>query len=166
MENQETNGETNEQAKVVIKDLRVENKFRYFWLKYVTGVNLNVHCAGCLKGEYSSKIHKPEKTSLVETWSNCVLDEHDSQIFYLCGVTKKFDWWNNFHLAFQRMPGAVFTFDIHGVSGEISNAKQLEIDISSMYHVNNKNLVNEKFNSCRNWRFANYLHRFPEILKP
>ncbi len=36
--------------------LHITAPFRYLWLKSVTGVDLSVHCAKCLLGEYDERI--------------------------------------------------------------------------------------------------------------
>jgi hypothetical protein len=40
----------------IVKELDLNRKFKYFWLKYVTDVNLNNHCAAGLKGPYDKRI--------------------------------------------------------------------------------------------------------------
>ena len=37
---------------MIIQQKQVSGKFRYLWLKKVTGVLLSYHCATCLRGTY------------------------------------------------------------------------------------------------------------------
>lgn len=138
---------------VKIKTLKVESPFRYLWLKYITGINLSVHCAGCFKGVYSKKIF-PE----VKNVENEDLNECNTDIFYLCGVAKPYNWSKNFHLAFTKSEGDLIDYDSNGIHVIIENAKQLPIsadDIdNSLKHADKK-----EYYTCRNWQFANYLRR-------
>lgn len=63
---------------ITIRTLKVSAPFSYLWLKHVTGVNLAVHCAHCLLGEYDPRI----KANLTEI-SNIPLP--DAPYHYLCG---------------------------------------------------------------------------------
>jgi hypothetical protein len=62
---------------ITIRTLKVSAPFSYLWLKHVTGVNLAVHCAHCLLGEYDPRI----KANLTEV-SNITLP--DTPYHYLC----------------------------------------------------------------------------------
>jgi len=134
-------------------DLTINANFRYLWLKYVTGYNLNVHCARSLKGEYSKRIG----ADLVGATS-IQLDEFPADILYLCGVTTPYKWENNFHLAMRAEPDKSFEIDEHGIKMTVINAIPLPIETGSMEHVGHAKLSNKAYSTCRNWQFANFLH--------
>lgn len=139
---------------VRIENLEIKGKFKYLWLKYVTGVNLSVHCARCLLGEYSTAVKKD--AAFTET---IVLDEFSADVFYLCGVALPFVWENNFHLAFSHAPGESFEVDEQNIRCTVRNARRIPITTAAMEKVNHPRIGNKSFSTCRNWQFANQLHK-------
>lgn len=136
---------------ILIKRLESKANWMYFWGKYIKGIDLENHCSKALLGHYSRYINK-EITSL----ENAELDD-DSNIFYICGVTKPYRWADNFHLALQYKEGSNLVIDRNGVYLEIENAIELPIvfDKEKCTHHNKDKKV---FNTCRNWQFA-YLYQ-------
>lgn len=135
---------------IKICNLEVSKNFKYLWLKSVTGVDLTVHCARCLKGEYdnrvNSKIKKVENIALA------------GDIYYLCGVSLPYVWSNNFHLAFEESNGNHFVFENNGVKISVENAKMIYFSDEDI----DKTLPQAKrkeFFTCRNWQFANKIMR-------
>ena len=137
---------------IVIKKLENNRNWMYLWGKYVTGINLNNHCAKSLLGNYSKKIDKNKASE-----SNIKLDEFNSDIFYLCGVSKPYKWNENFHLAIRYKEGNNIVINRNGLYLEIENAEELPIifDINKCTH-EKKN--KKDFATCRNWQFA-YIYR-------
>ncbi len=143
---------------IELHDLKITGSFRYLWLKYVTGVDLEVHCAKCLVGEYSTAVKKDVgETELIE------LDEFPAKIFYLCGVAIPFKWENNFHLAFEEATGEEFRVDELGISVTVRNAHRLPITTEAMNEINHPRIGNKSYSTCRNWQFANYLKRLQNL---
>ena len=138
---------------ITIKNIEITKPFRYLWLKYINGVNLDVHCANSLLGFYSKKIDKK-----IGIYSDITLDEFEPKILYLCGVAFPFVWDNNFHLAFREKQGAIIKYSNNGISLEIENAEILPID-KSYIDLNHKKAKFKSYNTCRNWWFANYLFK-------
>lgn len=137
---------------IVIKKLENNRSWLYLWGKYVTGINLEVHCAKSLKGNYSKKIVKNKSTR-----ENIKLDEYNSNIFYLCGVSKPYKWNENFHLALRYKPGNNITIERNGLYLEIENAEEIPI-VFDIDKCNHENKYKEEYSSCRNWQFA-YLYQ-------
>ncbi len=145
---------------IELHNLQITGSFRYLWLKYVTGVDLDVHCARCLLGKYSTAIKKDNaETELI------TLDEFPARIFYLCGVAIPFNWENNFHLAFEESAGNEFRIDALGISVTVRNAARLPISTEAMEANNHPKIAYKAYSTCRNWQFANYLDRNPDLLK-
>lgn len=143
----------NNSAKIIIEEIRISAPFRYLWLKYVRGIDLNIHCAGCLQGDYSELV---SPTPSLER-DHLILDEYQGEIFYLCGVSKPYNWDRNFHLAFRLYPGEGFTFEEHGVSLTVSNAQKIDFEAFDVRNKStNPNRTKPVFNTCRIWRFANH----------
>jgi hypothetical protein len=133
-------------------DLKVFGRYRYLWLKYVTGVNLNYHCASCLKGEYSNYFG----VDLRDTEVIC-LNEHPARIVYLCGVAKPYSWDRNLHVAMVDMPGDSFAFAEKGMSARVLNAARIPVTRDAMEELNHPKIGLDRYHTCRNWQFANFL---------
>ncbi len=134
----------------IIKSLKVTASFSYIWFKYVTGVNLDVHCAKCLLGEYSTHINN--KTLLIQ---NLVMNEEISPAYYLCGVSKPYKWVNNFHLAFVYSSNSTIVKNENGIEVVILNAKEISITKIDMQNNSSPYRFKPEYNTCRNWQFAN-----------
>lgn len=135
---------------IKIHEMKICKPFRYLWLKSVTGVNLNVHCARCLKGTYDDRI-SPEAGELHDI-------ELIGDLYYLCGVAKPYCWANNFHLAFKQKDGATLRYSDNGISVIIENAERIEITADAIDH-SLPQAEKKEFSTCRNWQFANWLKR-------
>ena len=106
----------------IIKQININADFKYLWLKYVDGYDLNNHCAKSLIGNYSNKIIN-KKTS----YTNLVLDEFDSRVYYLCGVSLPFNYDKNFHLAFKFQMGSKISINENGIEITIENAERVRV---------------------------------------
>lgn len=143
----------NQPAKVIIEEIRVAAPFRYLWLKYVRGVDLDIHCADCLLGDNSELV----SPTMGAEAHGLVLDEYPGEIFYLCGVTKPYDWDRNFHLAFRLAPGEKLVFEEHGVSLSLLNAQRIDFEAFDVRKKSSSpNRTKLVFNTCRIWIFANH----------
>lgn len=92
----------------MIHQMQVSGKFRYLWLKKVTGVTLSCHCAVCLKGIYDKRVNNK-----IESLTNVELE---TGIYYLCGVCIPYSWANNFHLAFPYASGSTLEVCWNGIA--------------------------------------------------
>lgn len=137
---------------VEFRTLVVHEPFRYLWLKYVTGTNLNRHCAQCLKGEYSERI--PTEPGI---YRDIALDEQPAKILYLCGVSKPYNWNRNFHLPMIAAEGESFRHSHLWITVEVLNARPLPIETKAMHEIAHPKLGDRKYHTCRNWQFANFL---------
>ena len=137
---------------IIIKKLENNREWLYLWGKYITGVNLEEHWAKSLLGSYSKKINKHRRIE-----KNIVLNECNSEIFYLCGVAKPYKWEKNFHLALRYKKGSKITISKKGLNLEMENAEELPInfDITKCNHIKK---FDKKYSTCRNWQFA-YLYQ-------
>ena len=137
---------------ITIKTFINNREWMYLWGKYVTGINLNAHCAKALKGEYTKKINKEMDAAF-----NIKLDEADSKIFYLCGVTKPYKWKDNFHLALRYKKGSHITVSRNGLYLEVEDAEELPICFD-LDKCNHEKKDKKEYATCRNWQFA-YLYQ-------
>ena len=139
---------------MIIQQMQVSGKFRYLWLKKVTGVLLSYHCATCLRGTYDKRVNNK-----MECLTNAELE---AGIYYLCGVCTPYNWANNFHLAFQYIPGSTLEVCRNGIAIRIQDA--MEIPISDKFiDESNPHANDRKYRTCRNWQFANWYKKAAKL---
>lgn len=135
-----------------IASIEISAPFRYLWLKYITGANLNHHCAKGLLGSYSKRISP--RTGKEE---GIILSEHPAKILYLCGVSSPYRWEKNFHLAFLPEQGAHIEYESNGIAITIANAERIHFEA---YNAKDRSQSEHRdkaaYHTCRNWICANY----------
>ena len=141
----------------VIEYMNITKPFKYLWLKYITGIDFENHCAKTFRGTYSKKVTKePEQKEIA-------LDERDLtkcryQFYYLCGVSAPYVHEHNFHLAFIYKEGSTVHYNHNGIEIKIKDACQLRITPQDI----DRNMVEAKlhaYRTCRNWQFAHTIKR-------
>lgn len=137
---------------IIIKRIKTNRNWMYFWGKYVDNVDLSKHCAKSLIGIYTTKFGRGFK--LIE---NIVLDEANSKVFYICGVSKPYVWEQNFHLALMYEKGSKVELEYNGVYINAENCKVLPIDFKEE-ECDNELKFKREFGTCRNWQFS-YLYQ-------
>ena len=139
---------------MIIEEFKTDASWKYFWGKYVTGVDLSVHCARCLLGEYESAFGAGTKRL-----HNLQL-KPKSKVFYMCGVSSPFVWEKNFHLAVMESKGGVVEVERNGVRVKIVDAKELPIVFNADECTDYRKRF-PRYATCRNWQFATlYRHLF------
>lgn len=143
---------------VVVRLLRhdpKEQNYRFFWLKRVEAVDLDLHCQPCLLGPKSMKVRTRMFWQADRPFRivNQPLEKSSTGIYYMCGVTIPHVWKRNFHLAFRRAPGHVLRKKWFGVAVEIENAVELYIDevFIEKEHPRYREI---SYRTCRNAQFA------------
>ena len=123
--------------------------WRFFWAKRVSGFDEHLHCAPCLTGTWLGKhvnlwmpVNKPVPLPLA-----------DGELLYVCGVSMKYVWENNFHLAARAKAGS--TFELPAFNGDriiVEGAEALVFnDTAAREHYPDKH---EAFLTCRNFQFG------------
>lgn len=135
---------------MIISNMDVTGNFRYLWLKRITGIDLNQHCAKSLLGQYNNSINTRQKH-----FESIQLKDG---IYYLCGVTVPYVWENNFHLAFTHCAGSAIDVNEHGIAIHIEDAQRIFFDETCCNTLHPKYRL-KPFRTCRNWQFANYLQK-------
>ena len=127
-------------------------KWKWLWLMYVNGVDLNYHCQQCLLGVKSRKMRDVLRFGDGE---NIRLNESkNAKYYYLCGGSMPYKWENNFHLAWKEVEGEILEVNEKGVEITIENAVRVEFSKDDIDY-SLKNADNKWFKTCRNWQFAN-----------
>lgn len=132
---------------MIIKEFKTSRSWKYLWGKYVTGVDLSVHCARCLLGDY-----EPAFGAGTKQLHDLQLQKK-SNVFYLCGVSSPFVWEQNFHLAVIESKGDVVEVERNGVRVTIADAKELPIDFRAEECADYRKRF-PRYATCRNWQFA------------
>ena len=140
-----------------IERLIIKKPLRYLWLKSVTGINLNVHCAKCLEGEYSKLVN-----NRITDYYNLDVKHSPTGIYYLCGVSKPYVWENNFHFALIESNESI-EVDNDLVYLKANNCSLINFSENDI-PVELKSNVSKAYYTCRNWQFANKLANTPELL--
>ena len=136
-----------------IRDIEITGSFRYLWLKAVTGVNLEEHCAKCLLGEYDPRISASMRRA-------SGLELPEAPFHYLCGVTTPYVWERNFHLAWRHREGSTLEVDRHGIRITIDNAEEVTFGESDI-DPQDRHIKYKTYRTCRNWQFA---HKISPLL--
>ncbi len=136
---------TNIKTPTIKVTVKQERAFKFLWLKYVRGFNPQHHCARCLNGNYSS-LFRYSKGYVPPQAIEDVLDEFDAPWFYLCGVTKKWEW--NVHVAGKYEAGTITNYSDERIDVEILDFRQLPINASKTP------VAPKEFATCRNWQFG------------
>ena len=133
----------------IIKAFSTKERFGYLWLKYVTGFNLDVHCAKCLVGEYSDYFSFGQRTKILH---DAVLNEHPARYYYICGVTAPYRWRDNLHIAFEYCEDSFVEYNDGRTYVLIENAKRIDIKRKDFYDILHGH--EKAYFTCRNWQFA------------
>jgi hypothetical protein len=137
----------------IVKKLDLNRKFRYFWLKYVTNINLKRHCATGLTGPYDKRISIQSRQDQSH-WEDITLDQGESDFYYICGVATPYNWDENFHCVLRCVPGETLVLDEQSVTGTIKNAVRVPIHEMDRINSTNQHKDDPKYYTCRNYQFA------------
>lgn len=141
------------------------DRYRYLWLKSITGIDLGQHCASTFIGTYHPEIDR-QRINEGATVSIEFEPAEDVLAYYLCGVASTRDWSRNAHLAFVPAEGEGW----HGIAGDEashSERSRLLVTLDGAVPVlgwgehsipaSEPRLRQPHFRTCRNWQFAHYL---------
>lgn len=134
------------------------DKFKWLWIKYVSGVNDQYHCTNCLRGKYGNLLSK-HNLELTST-PTLNLNEQTSGSFafiYICGVIKKgyprSNYPHNLHAVIRPCVGSIDKFQFEGWSLGVTNGVFEPIpgehDLPPRYQS-----LPPEFTTCRIFRWA------------
>lgn len=143
--------------------VQINDRYRYFWLKEVTGVDLTQHCAKSLRG-----VWRKDLSFAHDRWRDAGMTEPlaldvrfgPADAYYFCGVTDPYVWRRNAHLVFVPDPRKVEprAYRNNGLTIEtlgLSRVSFSEADINPT----DPNRLRTEFRTCRNWQFAHWFAR-------
>lgn len=137
---------------IVIESFKAKRLYKYLWCKDINSVNLGVHCARCLVGEYN----KHFRGGILSEIRNVELSE--SKWHYICGVANDRKWSHNLHIAFVFAAGQDIIIDNDFCSCVIRNARRLDIN-TKYIDASLPQAHLKEFSTCRNWQFANMVSK-------
>ena len=163
-------GENGEPAESAIETafhferLKWKRPYRYTWLKHVRGINLSVHCAKSLVGYYDRGMDARRMEYLPFAVPN------DAPVMYLCATCGYAD---NVHIPFRFALGKRLDIDDEHCAVRIRNAEYLPLgvpvaasgcDWRQFIIPRHPKAKYTSYNTCRNWQFACWLARNPDVL--
>lgn len=134
--------------------LEILKKCNFFWLRAIKDVDITQCCAKCFIGEkdnrvYYGTLHKSE--AIVDLIVN---QYPDAKAYYLCGLSDRFIWNLNTHIAFVPDPNSEVRVENDRIKLLITNARRINF---WDYTPNPTGYFTKEQRGCRNWIFANYL---------
>ena len=93
-------------------------------------------------------------TSLIDFYISVCANRFNAKAYYICGVARPFNWFNNFHLAFEYSKGDIVSVRRMGIEVLIEDAKEIPIVFNKELCTHVKAKV-KSYYTCRNWQFAN-----------
>jgi hypothetical protein len=150
--------------------VRVDDRYRYFWLKEVTGVDLTQHCARSLRGAW-----RKDLSFAHDRWRDAGMTEplvlsvrfEPADAYYFCGVTDPYVWRRNAHLVFVADPNAVEAkvYRNNGLTIETLGLTRVAFSEADINPTDPNRLMAE-YRTCRNWQFAHWFAREHGIVSP
>ena len=123
---------------------------KFLWLKTVDALDLGVHCARSLVGEYAPRMHKQAE--------RLDFGLPDAPAWYFCGVTDPYVWAHNDHALLLPAPGETHEVHTHGYVLELVGAKPQPFGLADV-PLHDPYVDVAAYRTCRNWQAAHWLHR-------
>lgn len=125
-----------------------------FWLKDIREVDITQCCAKCFIGEYDPHFWNATKNKSSGVVDVIVKQHPDAKAYYLCGLSDKFVWRLNTHVAFVPDSNSEIHIDNDRIKLDITNARRINF---WDYTPNPPGKFTKGQRTCRNWIFANYI---------
>ena len=124
--------------------------FRYLWMKRVWDFRPSQCCAQCLTGPYVEGIG-PDMGPV-----ELRIPAEEGEVFYLCGVSKPYDYALNLHLALRAKPGASALIDSYrGDRFEVLDAEGVPFDDTAVHRGFPEASIRQA--KCRCYQFGAHL---------
>ena len=137
----------------VILDIKKQSEF--FWMRGIVEVDINQCCGKCFIGETDPRLYHAtanyQTPKIVELG---IRDIGEVKAYYICGLSKNYNYHKNTHVAFVPETGSTMEIDTDQIHLEIINARHINFQ---GYEPNPAGVFTKKQRTCRNWIFANYL---------
>jgi hypothetical protein len=130
-------------------------RWKYTWLKYVQGVNLDHHCIRSLQGPASKKVSTNVLVKGKVRDITATLDEAPANAYYLCGISDPYVWEHNVHVAFTYAEGQTFTVEARGMTVVVQDGERVAIYASAV-PASDPHILDREYTTCRNYQFAHW----------
>lgn len=136
--------------------LELKEPCEFFWLRHITGVNIAQCCAKCFTGPYDEPVSRMSRGGerLIECDVDESIDRKPVLAYYLCGLSKRYVWAKNTHVAFVPCPGSTVEVDNDQIHLTVTDAREIRFQD---YVPSPAGHFTMKQRTCRNWIFANYV---------
>lgn len=134
--------------------LEILQKCNFFWLRTIRGVDISQCCAKCFIGDkdnrvYYGTLHKSQAVVDID-----VRQDPAAKAYYLCGLSERFVWEMNTHVAFVPDSNSEILIENDRFKLYITNARRIHF---WDYVPDPPGEYSKQQRKCRNWIFANYI---------
>jgi hypothetical protein len=136
--------------------LVIKNPCEFFWLRKIQDVDISQCCMKCFPGVSDNRVYHASRNA--PTTINIDIDENAGLVpplaYYLCGLSKGYNYSKNTHIAFNPFPGETLHYEDEQIILDIVGARQIDF---KWYVPNPDGAFTQRQRTCRNWIFANYI---------
>lgn len=136
--------------------LELKKECEFFWLREIEGVDISQCCMKCFFGTNDKRVYAKSRNAPtvidIEIYPSISLFQ--PLAYYLCGLSKHFNYSKNTHVAFNPSPGDTVNVDNDEIKLTITDAKRIDFE---KYRPNPEGVFTNRQRTCRNWIFANYI---------
>lgn len=136
--------------------LELKKECEFFWLREIEGVDISQCCMKCFLGTNDKRVYAKSRNAPtvidIEIYPSISLFQ--PLAYYLCGLSKHFNYSKNSHVAFNPSPGDTVNVDNDEIKLTITDAKRIDFE---KYRPNPEGVFTNRQRTCRNWIFANYI---------
>ena len=130
---------------VVMADGPAVRRYRWFWIRAVTGFDPRFHCARCLRGRWLHRTSTPWPAD-----GRLVFAFRPGEVAYVCGVTRR--WSDNLHVAIDPWtPGEGAEAPMLG-GGVLCIEGGIRLEIPAL--PDGWRGLGREFTKCRNFQFG------------
>jgi len=135
--------------------LDVKRYHEFFWLRNIRAVNIYKCCAECFIGARDSRVYHGTLRRATAHIDIEVKEDPKAVAYYLCGLSARYNWHQNTHVAFVPAPGETVELDNANIHLTITDAQEIRFQD---YVPNPLGYFTRKQRTCRNWIFANFIN--------
>lgn len=134
--------------------LEVKRYHEFFWLRDIQQVNIKECCAACFIGGRDSRVYYGTLRKLTAFIDIDVKENPKAVAYYLCGLSRGYNWFQNTHVAFVPAQGEIVEIENDNIKLRITDARRIHFEDYKPYPIG---YFTQRQRTCRNWIFANFV---------
>jgi len=144
-----------ENTNIMRISLDIKKPSEFFWLRKIRAVNIQQCCAKCFIGQSDVRMFHGTKHGQTPRFIELDIEALKKYVaYYLCGLSRHYNYAKNTHLAFIHAPFEAVFADSDQIEARITNARRIDFE---GYTPDPPGEYTEYQRACRNWIFANFL---------